>query len=95
MIERLVIQFFDLERYFGQSVQLPIYSTSIKDIAKYLGFDWSGHFNWFAAFRDYEKWLQNGDEEALSRTCKYQSNDVSALAVVRKWMIESYSGQYE
>jgi predicted RecB family nuclease len=95
VIDRIVNRFTDLERHFVKSVQLPVYSTSIKDIAEYLGFTWSGHAHWFAAFRDYETWLSSGDETALTRTCAYQSDDVSALAVVCRWMIDNYPGQSE
>ena len=95
VIDRIMGRFTDLERHFVKSVQLPVYGTSIKDIAAYVGFAWSGHDHWFAAFRDYETWLSNGDETALTRTCAYQSDDVSALAVVRRWMIENYPVQSE
>jgi predicted RecB family nuclease len=95
VIDRIADRFIDLERHFVKSVQLPVYGTSIKDIAAYVGFTWSGHDYWLAAFRDYETWLSKGDETALARTCAYQSDDVSALAVVRRWMIENYPGQSE
>lgn len=89
VIERLVGRFYNLEYHFIQSVQLPLYGTSIKDVAEYLGFHWSGYNNWLSAFMDYKKWLRNGDETALSRTCKYQSDDVKALSIVRRWMIDN------
>lgn len=93
VVKHLESRFTDLERHFIQTVQLPVIGTSIKDIAKYLGFTWSGHTHYSAALHDYETWLSSGDEMALARTCFYQSDDVSALAVVRGWMIENYTGQ--
>lgn len=90
VVDNIVKRFADLERHFVQSVQVPTYGTSLKDIAKYIGFSWSGYNHWNAAFRDYEKWLDDGDSMALSRACSYQSDDVLALVTVRRWMIENH-----
>lgn len=90
VINRIANRFTDFEHHFVKSVQLPMYGTSIKDIAAYIGFTWSVHTHWSAAFKDYETWLKDGDEMALSRTCAYQRDDVSALAFIRQWMVKKY-----
>src|SRR5690606_18782981 len=63
----------DLHRHYYNTVAFPIYSTSIKEVAKYLGFHWSAYDLWFAAYMDYQRWLDTGDENALIKLCAYQS----------------------
>lgn len=81
----------DLHKHCNDTVAFPIYSTSIKNIANYLGFHWSGYDFWFAAYQDYQRWLHTGEESYLIKTCAYQSDDVMAMAVVRQWMINNAS----
>jgi len=84
--DQLEPRFHDLHATLKHTVSLPLSSTSIKAVAPYLGFPWSGYADWFAAYLDYQAWLQHDNLEALTRACRYQRADVQSLAWVWRWI---------
>ncbi len=80
----------DLHSTFVNTVRLPVRSYSIKKVAAYFGFSWSGYEEWWAAETDYRKWLISGEVQHITQACQYQRDDVLALAVVWKWLIENH-----
>jgi predicted RecB family nuclease len=76
----------DLNATLRRVLSLPLTSTSIKQVATYLGFDWPGHQDYRAAYVDYRAWLDSGDETTLVRACTYQRADVQSLAHVWRWL---------
>jgi uncharacterized protein len=86
-LARLEPRMFDLHAAFKRAVSLPLPSTSIKAVAAYLGFVWPENPDWFAAYLDYQFWLESGDEAALARACAYQRADVQSMAWVWRWLV--------
>ena len=86
VIDALGSRMHDLNRTLKDTVALPLRSTSIKVVAPYLGFDWSGYQDWSAAWQDYRQWLKTGDLDALTRSLGYQADDALAVAVVWRWL---------
>jgi predicted RecB family nuclease len=84
---RLEPRFHDLHATLKQVVSLPLKSTSIKPVSMYLGFEWPGYNDWFAAYLDYRHWLESGSLEALTRACMYQRADVQSMALVWRWLV--------
>lgn len=88
--EQLAPRMHDLHATFRRSVILPQKSTSLKPVARFLGFDWpegaEGGLGWWIAYRDYLSWRYDGDVEALARACRYQRADVDALTVVWRFL---------
>jgi predicted RecB family nuclease len=84
--EALLPRTHDLHRTLVNTVRLPVRSYSIKAVAHYFGFQWSGYQDWTEAELDYHRWLRLGHEPALERACGYQRDDVIALARVWQWM---------
>jgi predicted RecB family nuclease len=82
-------RYHNLHATFTQAVSLPLKSTSIKPVSAYLGFEWSGYNDWFAAYLDYGYWLEQSDLDALTRACTYQREDVQSLAHVWRWLVSS------
>jgi predicted RecB family nuclease len=82
-------RFHDLHATFTQAVSLPLKSTSIKPVSAYLGFEWFGYNDWFAAYLDYGYWLEQSDLDALTRACTYQCADVQSLAHVWRWLVSN------
>lgn len=81
--ERLV----DLERVVQDSVVMPLYFYSIKDIAKYLGFKWSSAKAGGAqSIFWYEEWLEKQDRRILEDIVQYNMDDVKATEVLHKWL---------
>ena len=85
-------RFVDLHAAVKRSLSLPLRSTSIKQVAAFLGFDWGGFDDWLTAYLDYRYWLETGDLDALQRACTYQRADVQSMAHVWRWMMAHRSG---
>jgi predicted RecB family nuclease len=79
----------NLHETFKRTVKFPRRGTSLKEIAAHLDFVWSSYQDWMAAYLDYRRWLNSGDLEALSRACSYQQDDVKALGLVWRWLVEN------
>jgi len=89
VIAALDHRLLDLNRTFRQTVAVPVRGTSIKKVAPYLGFYWPDGADVFAAWADYNRWLQDGDALALARACAYNRADVDALALIWRWMVDN------
>lgn len=86
VVFRLEKRLFDLHHAFKRTVQIPAQGTSLKTVAAYMGFRWSGYQDWFMAFQDYQHWLMTGDESRILSACAYQADDVKAMIVVLRWL---------
>jgi predicted RecB family nuclease len=83
---QLLHRMHDLHKSFNASVRLPLSSTSLKPVSRYLEFQWSGYDDWAQAYWDYQAWLRHGHEAPILRACLYQRQDVEALGVVWQWL---------
>jgi predicted RecB family nuclease len=81
----------DLHADFKRSVAIPARGTSLKTVAAHFGFAWSAYADWFAALRDYERWLATDDVRALERAAAYQLDDVRAMVIVWGWLVAQAS----
>lgn len=86
--ETLLPRMHDLAASFIKSVQLPIQSYSIKEVARYFGFDWQDYDNWQQALWDYKSWLRTGDKRYLEKASRYQRDDVLSMLTVWAWIAE-------
>jgi len=87
--EALLPRLHDLNRSLDKAVKFPVRGTSLKTIGVHLGYNWRAYDDWAAAFRDYQRWLAMRDLKAIASACTYQQDDVVAMMVVRKWLIEN------
>lgn len=78
----------DLHHLVNQAIRFPVKSTSIKAISGWLGFAYSAYDAWDAALNDYNLWLSRGDDRALSRACMYQRDDVLAMHILWRWLVD-------
>jgi len=77
----------DLHQKTIDSVMLPLYFYTLKDVAKYLGYAWSDpdaggaeSVGW------YDQWLKTGNRESLERIIRYNEDDVRATLLLRDWL---------
>lgn len=80
----------DLAKIVQESVILPLYFYSIKDIAKspFLGYKWRHEKAGGAqSIFWYEKWLETGDREVLQDIVNYNEDDVVATEFLHKWLL--------
>lgn len=85
--DALLGRMHDLYSSFIAAVRLPQRSYSIKEVARYIGFEWEIYARWDAAERDYHQWETEGDRYLLYRACAYQRDDVLALVRVHDWLM--------
>lgn len=87
-------RFCDLHGVFRKAAKFPVDGTSLKSIAGYLDFKWSGYDNYMMAYVDYKRWLEDGNEQRLASFSAYLSDDIVALETVWNWMIRNVPLKY-
>ena len=83
----------DLNRDLVQSVVLPVYSYSLKAVAKSLGYRWR-HPEASAAQSMvwYSSWLRDGDRRFLDWAVEYNEDDCRATRVLKEWLATGPGG---
>ena len=77
----------DLHWKFVESIVLPVYFYSLKDVAKYLGFKWQADDAGGAeSVVWYNEWLKTGDQKIMDKIIKYNEDDVRATLFVKEWL---------
>ncbi len=77
----------DLERALKGSVVLPLRGYSLKDVGRWLGYEWSGETqHGDNSMLEYLHWLETGDRHHLEHILHYNQDDVRATKVVRDWL---------
>jgi len=81
--------------YFTSDIYPPTYTNGLKDIAQYIGFNWS-HKNasGLQSVIWRKKWELTKDEQLKDILIEYNRNDCEALCAISKW-IEDISTQIE
>ncbi|MGH7724659.1 MAG: TM0106 family RecB-like putative nuclease [Candidatus Eiseniibacteriota bacterium] len=77
----------DLNRDLTASVVLPVYSYSLKAVARFLGYEWA-HPEASAAQSMfwYSAWLKSGDRSFLECAVEYNRDDCRATGVLKEWL---------
>ena len=77
----------DLHLKVVESVVLPLYFYSLKDVAKYFGYKWNApdaggaeSVVWFS------EWLDKKDDTLLKKILKYNEDDVRATLLIKEWL---------
>ena len=77
----------DLHLKVVESVVLPLYFYSLKDVAKYFGYKWNSpdaggaeSVVWFS------EWLDKKDDSILKKILKYNEDDVRATLLIKEWL---------
>lgn len=78
----------DVLPYVRSSVVMPLYFYSLKDVARYLGFQWSHEKAGGAqSILWYQQWMDSGDREILDTIIQYNKEDVIATKVIKEWLV--------
>jgi len=86
-ISAVLARLRDLHRDLSTAVVLPIYSYSLKAVAKYLGHAWR-HPDASAAqsMYWYSSWLKTGDRQHLDDAVEYNEDDCRGTRVLKEWL---------
>lgn len=77
----------DLHARTIESVVLPLYFYTLKDIARYIGHQWSDpNAGGAESVAWYDQWLASGDRALLERIRQYNEDDVRATLLLRDWL---------
>ncbi len=79
----------DLHQRVIESVVLPLYFYSLKDIGRYLGFDWRAEDAGGAqSVVWYNEWLNTQDKKIIDKILDYNEDDVRATLHVKEWLAQ-------
>jgi uncharacterized protein len=71
-----------------EAVALPLTGYSLKDVAPWLGFKWTGTTkDAESSIMEYLHWLEDGDHAHLDCILRYNEDDCRATLAVYDWLI--------
>jgi len=77
----------DLHARFVDAVILPVYFYTLKDIAHYIGYQWSDpHAGGAESVVWFNEWITKKDEAVLKKLLTYNEDDVRATLLVKEWL---------
>jgi uncharacterized protein len=83
LLERMV----DVERVLKNSVILPLRGTSLKIVAPWLGYEWSGPTTGGGdSMVEYLQFLEDGDDVHIQNILAYNERDCHATLMIRDWL---------
>ncbi|MHA1668848.1 MAG: TM0106 family RecB-like putative nuclease [Candidatus Heimdallarchaeaceae archaeon] len=86
-VESLLKNAFDLFLCFKDKIILPLTSYTLKDVAKWLGFEWFDPLSDGAtSILLFDKWYLHKDRKALEQAISYNSDDCKAMIIVKDYL---------
>ncbi|MBL7051165.1 TM0106 family RecB-like putative nuclease [Candidatus Woesearchaeota archaeon] len=87
LFDRIMNNMVDLHKVILRSAILPLYSYSIKPIAKYLGFKWrDSKAGGAQSMFWYSLWLKTKEKKWKKIILEYNEDDVIATRVLKDWL---------
>jgi len=80
--------FVDVYKLYSDHVALPIPSYSLKNIARFFGFNWRTALNGQIVVGSYAEYLATGDKRILDEILIYNEDDVRATEFILQKLIE-------
>lgn len=92
----LMPRFIDLHERVTRSVILPIESYALKQIARWLGFEWQDpSANGPQSICWYSQWIETGDRAYLNSILTYNEDDCRATYHVKQWLVQFLQSRYQ
>jgi predicted RecB family nuclease len=89
-LRQLLQRFVDLQAWVQRSVVLPIESYSLKNIARWLGFQWRlPDANGAQSIYWYSQWLETRERRYLEHSLIYNEDDCRATHRLKDWLSQS------
>lgn len=77
----------DLHKIVIDSVVLPLYFYSLKDVAGYIGFKWAvAGAGGAESVLWYDEWVRTGNKNLFDKLIQYNEDDVRATLFVKEWL---------
>ena len=88
--ELLFSKLVDLYKIANECFAFPTYGTGLKEIAKYVGFDWRDEdISAMTSAVIYFRYVQTGNDEGLDRVIGYNEDDCNATMVINDWIVKN------
>jgi len=95
-IQPLMTRFVDLHERVTRMVTLPVESYALKQIARWLGFDWRDpSANGAQSIYWYAQWLATGDRAYLDSILTYNEDDCRATYHIKDWLVSFLQTVYQ
>ena len=79
----------DLHATIVESVVLPLYFYSLKDVAGYIGYKWdNAEAGGAESIVWYNDWVETGDNAIKKKLLRYNEDDVRATQLIKEWLME-------
>lgn len=85
-VDFIISSMVDLMKVVKKKVIFPTSGNSLKEIARYLGFDWRGETDAQQSIVLYLKYLETKDDAILQEIIQYNEDDVRATKVLKDWL---------
>jgi predicted RecB family nuclease len=86
-IDKIIEKSFNLLTIFFHNVYMPTYTNGLKDIARYLGYQWSDEkASGIQSIVWRKRWEMNGMEQYKSKLIRYNLEDCHALLKVKNFV---------
>lgn len=87
--QRLLERLTDLYPLIKNNIALPLKSYSIKAVAPWLGYQWTGATQTAEdSMFDYSDWLRTADRTYLDNILTYNEHDCRAMVVIKDWLTQ-------
>jgi uncharacterized protein len=92
-VPKLLERMRDLHGELSAAAVLPVYSYSLKAVARFLGYRWGDRDASAAqSMYWYSTWLKTGDRALLDRAVAYNADDCRATRVLKDWLASGPNG---
>jgi predicted RecB family nuclease len=89
LVQPLYPRFVDLHDRITRLATLPIENYALKNIARWMGFDWrDANANGAQSIYWYAQWLETGDRQSLEAIVVYNEDDCRATYHIKEWMMD-------
>jgi predicted RecB family nuclease len=89
IIQPLLARFFDLHVLVTETAILPVESYALKNIAKWMGFDWrDASANGAQSIYWYAQWLATQERHYLDSIVTYNEDDCRATHHIKDWLVK-------
>ena len=86
-IANLAKKSIDLFPIFKEKIILPVYTYTLKEVAKWLGFEWLDPIvDGATSIILFDKWYMNKDRKSLERAITYNSDDCKAMMIIKDYV---------
>ncbi|HWA64282.1 MAG TPA: TM0106 family RecB-like putative nuclease [Candidatus Paceibacterota bacterium] len=89
LVDKFKENTIDLHMKLVDSVVLPIYFYSLKDVGAYLGYTWADpHAGGAESVVWYNEYVEKKDEAVLQKILRYNEDDVRATMLIKEWLAQ-------